>query len=132
MPKHNFLRRLMTRSVRPPKPFPFQRQLEQLEDRTVPALIAHYTFDNTSNLGQDSSASGNNLVAVGSPGSTTSGGLFGGGALSLSGTPNYLKQGATSPTGVPTGNSAYTVSVWVQPTGTNRSGMVSWGNFSGN
>src|SRR6185437_5622376 len=29
-------------------------------------------------------------------------------------------------------NSAYTVSVWVQPTGTNRSGMVSWGNFSGN
>ncbi|HXD85480.1 MAG TPA: lectin-like protein, partial [Urbifossiella sp.] len=51
MPKPNFLRRLMTRSLRPNKVAPLRR-FEQLEDRTVPTQLAYSLFDTaTDNTG---------------------------------------------------------------------------------
>jgi len=72
-------------------------------------LIGYWNFDNAGNLGADGSGTGNALVANGGAAQTASG-KFGGG-LSLNGTSGYLSR-ASAVTGLPTGNSPYTIAAW--------------------
>ena len=71
-------------------------------------LLAHWAFDDAGNVGLDS-VTGTSLTAAGNA-QQTAGGHSGGGLL-LDGSGDYLHG---SPA-VPTGNSAYTTSVWIKP-----------------
>ena len=73
--------------------------------------VALYQFNNSGNLGLDSSSQGNNLVTgTGNPAYSSAGKY--GGALYLDGSSTLTK--ASFPTGVPTGSSPYTVAAWVK------------------
>lgn len=93
---------------------------------TQAGLIGYWNFDNAADLGADGSGSGNTLVANGGAVQTASG-KFGSG-LSLNGTSSFLSK-ATAVTGLPTGNSPYTISAWFKPTATGDRGIIGWGNF---
>ena len=92
--------------------------------------VAFYAFNNSANLGQDSSGQGNNLTAVGTPVySTSSAGGGSAGSVYLNGS-SYFNS-STFPTSVPSGSSAYTISFWMDPDttgGAANEGMVGWGN----
>ena len=89
-------------------------------------LIALYTYDTASNLGLDSSGKGNNLASLNStPASAT--GVFGG-AVNFSGA-NALYSTTGTLNGLPTGNSSYTISSWINPTASSTRGIVGWGNY---
>jgi hypothetical protein len=90
------------------------------------ALIGYWNFDNAGSLGADASGNGNALVANGGATPTASG-RFGGG-LSLNGSSGFLSK-ATAVTGLPTGNSSYTISAWFKPTATGDRGIIGWGNY---
>ena len=91
-------------------------------------VAAYYQFNHASNLGLDSSGSGNTLVAASGAPSYDANGKFGG-ALYLDGG-STLNTGGAFPAGVPTGNSPYTVAAWVKPDSgfIVRGGWVGWGN----
>jgi hypothetical protein len=89
-------------------------------------LIGYWNFDNAGDLGADGSGNGNALAVNGGATQTASG-KFGGG-LSLNGTSAFLSK-ASAVTGLPTGNSAYTISAWFKPTATGARGIIGWGNF---
>src|SRR4030095_10668019 len=89
-------------------------------------LIGYWNFDNAGDLGADASGSGNALVSNGGATQAASG-KFGGG-LSLNGTSAYLSK-ASAVTGLPTGNSPYTISAWFKPTATGARGIIGWGNY---
>ena len=92
-------------------------------------VAAYYQFNDSGNLGADSSGNGNNLVtASGSPAYSSDGKY--GGALYLDGA-STLNVGGSFPVGVPTGSSPFTVSAWIKPTtqcAVQRGGWVGWGN----
>ena len=93
-------------------------------------LVGYWTFDNPANLGQDTSAQANQLNTSGTP-TYTAAGRFGGAVdLDGAGQSDALVQGATFPTGIPTGNSSYTLSVWINPdSSANNGGFTGWGNY---
>ena len=96
------------------------------QSQTV-SLVALYRFDNTSNLGLDSSSNGNNLTAnVGSPASGT--GKFGAGGVSLNGSAALTTSTGSVPSGFPTGNTNYSIAAWVKTSATGK-GIIGWGNF---
>ena len=91
--------------------------------------MALYPFNNPADLGQDSSGTGNNLVAdTGTP-AYSSQGLYGG-SLYLNGSSTMDLPGAAFPTGVPTGDSPYTVAAWVKaaPGTSLTGGWLGYGN----
>lgn len=100
------------------------------------SLVAYYTFNDSSDLGLDSSGNGNNLTVV-SPGDVTytANGLQGG-AISLDGNGYLTTASGQAPSGVPLGNSAYTISVAFQTSASQAiSGipldLLGWGSYSG-
>lgn len=90
------------------------------------ALVAYYDYNVAANLGLDTSGLGNNLVASGTP---TSGAGVNGGGLELNGTNAMLVPSGGFPTGVPTGNSSYTIATWFNADVNGAKGMVGWGNY---
>lgn len=96
---------------------------------THAGLIGYWNFDNAGNLGADASGNGNALTVNGGATQEPTG-KFGGG-LALNGSSGFLSK-ATAVTGLPTGNSSYTISAWFKPTATGDRGIVGWGNFGGN
>lgn len=99
------------------------------------ALVGLYRFENAGNIGLDSSASGNNLLAQGN---AQQGGAakFGGGLL-LDGNGDFLSvnAGATAaPTGLSISDGSYAIAAWFKPdAATNpqgqQQGIVGWGNY---
>ena len=92
------------------------------------SLIGLYTYNNASNLGLDSSGKGNNLVNSGSTAATI--GVYGGG-LNLNGGSALLAASGTL-AGLPTGDSSYTITSWINPTVSGIGGVVGWGNYFAN
>ncbi len=95
------------------------------------ALVGYWDFNNPSQLGYNQITT-EVLTAAGDAQYTASG-RFGGGLL-LDGNGDYLYHDplSSAPTGTPTGNSSYTISAWIKPIavgGSNREGIVGWGNF---
>ena len=95
-------------------------------------VVAYYQFNNSSNLGADSSGCDNNLVTASGTPLYSANGKFGG-ALYLDGS-STMNKGGAFPAGVPTGNSPYTVSAWIKPVypcaeSDFRGGWVGWGNY---
>ncbi|WP_426195670.1 LamG domain-containing protein [Massilia sp. DWR3-1-1] len=91
-------------------------------------LVALYTFDNAANLGLDKSGKGNNLVNSGSVAATA--GVYGGG-LALNGGSALLAASGTL-AGLPTGDSSYSITAWINPTTSGAGGIVGWGNYGTN
>jgi len=91
---------------------------------------AYYTFDDPNHLGADSSARDNHLVVgTGSP-TYSDAGVFGG-ALYVDGSSTLIRQ--TFPAGVPTGNTPYTIALWMRDDGSpNTGGFCGWGNNANN
>ena len=89
----------------------------------------YYTFDNSMNLGQDSSGMGNDVsVAWGAPSYAESGKF--GGAVYLDGNSFFTR--SVFPAGVPTGGNPYTIALWEKDDGSaNTGGFVGWGNNAG-
>ena len=91
-----------------------------------PGVQAYYTFNNSGNLGLDSSTNGNTLItASGSPIYTNNGKY--GGALYLNGSSTMTVSGF--PKGVPTNNSPYTIAFWFKPDAgcPTNAGFIGWG-----
>ncbi len=107
--------------------------LESLEPRQMLANtpVGYWAFDNAANVGQDSGPNNSALAAVGNAAYTASGHT--GGAITLDGSGDYLESVAF-PAGVPTGNSAYTISAWIKPAAGStlftRGGIVGWGTYN--
>lgn len=84
----------------------------------VKGLVAEYRFDAPGDIGRDSSGNQFNLSVFGSAGGVKAvmdeerGGLV---AEFDSANKSYLKSGAAYPATFPSGNSAYSVSVWFKP-----------------
>ena len=100
---------------------------------TPSGVVAYYQFNNSGNLGVDSSTQANNLVTgTGSPAYTSSGKY--GGALYLNGSSTMQLSGGAFPSGVPTGSNPYTVAAWIKAdTGCALSGgWIGYGNNSTN
>ncbi|MDD3663270.1 MAG: PEP-CTERM sorting domain-containing protein [Candidatus Pacebacteria bacterium] len=97
---------------------------------TMGNLVGYWSFDDTANVGKDSSGYSNNLVSYGDATYATD--ATRGTVLSLDGNGDYLGQGASFPTGVPTGNESYTIALWYKYNGTTTAwvkyGLVSWGD----
>src|SRR5687767_8510009 len=89
-------------------------------------LIGYWAFENSAQIGQDSSGNSFHLNAVGTAVHTASG--RNGGGLSVNGAGAYLT-GAVS--ALPIGNSPYTIAAWIRPTVAGDRGIVGWGNFGG-
>ncbi len=105
-------------------------QSGSLKLAAIPAgTRCYFTFDNFSNLGQDSSGQGNNLSANGSP-SYSETGRFGG-AVYLNGSSSFTR--SVFPVGVPTGGSPYTLALWEMDGGSaTTGGFIGWGNNAAN
>src|SRR5687768_3332737 len=88
------------------------------------SLIGYWAFENSAQIGQDSSGNSFHLNAAGAAVHTASG--RNGGGLSVNGAGAYLT-GAVS--GLPIGNSPYTIAAWIRPTVAGDRGIVGWGNF---
>lgn len=91
-------------------------------------VLGYYQFNNSNNLGVDSSGLGNNLVAVGSGVTYTNNGQTGGG-LNLTGAGNLSTTNGLVPIQFPLGNSSYTLQVSFQTTNTGALGLIGWGNY---
>jgi hypothetical protein len=89
-------------------------------------LVGWWQFNNA-NLGSDSSGNGNNLIANGDPVFDPSA-LGGVGAVFLDGQSDFT-QGASFPTGIPTGSSDYTLTAWINTTVNGSLGIIGWGDF---
>ena len=87
-------------------------------------LIGYWAFENSAQIGQDSSGNSFHLNPVGTALHTASG--RNGGGLSVNGAGAYLT-GAVS--GLPVGNSPYTIAAWIRPSVAGDRGIVGWGNF---
>lgn len=93
------------------------------------ALVEYWDFNNRNHIGYNPITTGS-LTRAGEA-QYTSGGRFGGGLL-LDGSGDYLYHDplTSAPTGIPTGNSSYTISAWIKPaSGTVRRGIVGWGAY---
>ncbi len=90
-------------------------------------LIGYWGFDNSGNVGQDTSGGGNNLTSANAAAYSATGHT--GGGLALNGTNQYLYPAGGTVAGLPIGNSNYTVSVWFKPSALGDRGFVGWGLF---
>lgn len=95
-------------------------------------IVAHYKFDNSGNLGLDSSGNTSDLAAQNTPTYVAGGHI--GGSVELDGHPggtDYFKYTAAAfPTGVPTGNSPFSVSAWLKRPNVYWNAILAWGNTS--
>ena len=93
------------------------------------ALVGHWEFDNSADVGQATVS--NDLEAVGNAAYTAAGKV--GGALILDGSGDYLRvDGSHSlASGLPTGNGAFTLAAFIQPTAA-QDGIIGWGNYGSN
>lgn len=92
------------------------------------SLVAEWTFDNSTNVGK--ATVGSDLISVGNAAYTASG--KSNGVLLLDGNGDYLHLDASNsvPTGIPTGNSSFTITAWINTTNTmSGNGIVGWGNY---
>ena len=92
--------------------------------------VGKWNFDNPADLG--AASYGDDLSVYGNA-RYVSNGKFGG-ALYLDGDGDYLGNGdGAVPSGIPVGNSAYTIAVWIKAVGVNQTeytnGVVGWGNY---
>jgi hypothetical protein len=95
-------------------------------------LVAHWPFNDSASLGWNTVTRKVDLAATGGV-EFRQQGRFGGGVF-LNGRDGSLKgssNGAISSSDLPSGNSPYTMSVWMKPTTFNRGGLVGWGSFDG-
>lgn len=104
----------------------------------VPKPVLHYAFEDASNLGRDSSATGCDLVTGGSGTLSQGDSILPGKALKFdANTLSYLQSGETFPSVIPQGDNPFTVSFWLQTTSldTYNEGQsptfVSWGDPEG-
>ena len=97
-----------------------------IPEQSHAGLVGHWEFDNSGDVGQATVSS--SLEAVGDAAYSASGKV--GGALALDGAGDYLRVDAshTLPSGLPTGDSSYTVAAFIQTTQTGRQSIVTWGN----
>jgi hypothetical protein len=108
-------------------------KLEALEPRNLLAItpIGYWSFDNAANVGEDHPLTGrNNHLTVNGNAAYTASSHIGAGALALDGVGDWLSRSAVA--GLPSGNSPYTISAWVQPVGltvTAARGVVGWGGY---
>ncbi|MBT3199105.1 MAG: LamG domain-containing protein [Phycisphaerales bacterium] len=93
---------------------------------TEAAMVGHWQFDNSGNVGQATVSS--NLQTVGNASYSASGKV--GGALSLDGNGDYLRVDGsdTLATGMPTGDGSYTIAAFIQTT-TAGKGIIGWGSY---
>jgi len=91
------------------------------------ALVGYWNFDNPASVGQAQVS--DNLETVGNAAYSASG-RYGGG-LQLDGVGDYLRKDAalSLATGLPTGDSSFTVMAWIRTTAVARNGIIGWGNF---
>jgi hypothetical protein len=80
------------------------------------SLLGYYTFDNSANLGQDSSGNGNDLTVSSSGATYDASAKIGSGALSLDGSAGVLTGNASKL--CPAITTGYSLSFWVQTTDT--------------
>lgn len=94
-----------------------------------PGVQAYYTFNNSGNLGLDSSGNSNTLITASGVPIYTNNGKFGG-ALYLNGSSTLTVSGF--PKGVPTNNSPYTIACWFKPDAgcPTNAGLIGWGSSS--
>ncbi|HPS09587.1 MAG TPA: autotransporter-associated beta strand repeat-containing protein [Kiritimatiellia bacterium] len=100
----------------------------QLGKAAVGRTVAWYRFESLGTLGQDSGTLGNNLTAAGAPSWTDD--PERGGVLSLNGSSYLTGSGPdTGLSGLPAGNSPFTVAFWLKPdSGVDSSaGLFKWG-----
>jgi hypothetical protein len=90
--------------------------------------VGYWQFNNSANLGLDSSGLGNNLTTASGTPTYSSAGMFGG-SLYLDGNSTMTTLSGAFPLGVPTNASPYTIAVWEKiDTGCpNNGGFVGWG-----
>ena len=95
---------------------------------SLPEPQAWYRFDDSSNLGKDSSGNGYDLGSVNSP-SYNASGLNNGAAEFDVADQDMLRYASGLPATFPTGNSSYTVAAWCNPDLDNTTGLVVyWGS----
>ena len=94
-----------------------------------PGVQAYYTFNNSGNLGLDSSTNGNTLITASGAPIYNNNGKYGG-ALYLNGSSTMTVSGF--PKGVPTNNRPYTIAFWFKPDAgcPNNAGFIGWGSQS--
>ncbi|MDZ7617665.1 MAG: LamG domain-containing protein, partial [Patescibacteria group bacterium] len=92
------------------------------------ALVGYWNFDQGGSLGS-CSVTGATLSVAGD--AQYAAGGYVGGALRLDGSGDYLwHDPATSvPSGIPTGNSSYTLAAFVRTSSAANQGIIGWGNF---
>ncbi|HEV7923937.1 MAG TPA: LamG-like jellyroll fold domain-containing protein, partial [Verrucomicrobiae bacterium] len=90
--------------------------------------VGYWQFDNSADLGIDSSGLGNNLATASGTPTYSSAGKFGG-ALYLDGNSTMTTLSGAFPLDVPTGANPYTIAVWEKiDTGCpNNGGFIGWG-----
>jgi alpha-tubulin suppressor-like RCC1 family protein/uncharacterized protein YjdB len=89
-------------------------------------LVARWSFDSANTLGTNAAGTGN-LTETGGPTWSSAGKV--GGAVSLNGSGAHLYLASGSITGLPVGNSSYSVSAWIKPSEFGARGIVGWGNY---
>ena len=92
------------------------------------ALVGHWEFDNSGDVGQATVST--SLETVGDAAYSAAGKV--GGALSLDGSGDYLRVDAshTLASGLPTGDTSFTIAAFVQTSADARNTITFWGNFS--
>lgn len=97
----------------------------------VPAPKVRYTFDDADNLGADSGTLGKTLSLTAADAVVYDDGGVNGGCATFAGK-GYLT--AEEATGLPSGNSAFTIALWVKTDASTRANnsLTSWGNPAGN
>ncbi len=96
----------------------------------LPAPKVRYTFDDAANLGADAGTLGKTLAAEKEGAAIYNEGGISGGCASFNGTGCLL---AATATGLPSGNAAFTISLWMKTTSTRANlSFTSWGNNTGN
>ena len=94
-------------------------------------LVGYWPFNDSSSIGWNAATGKTDLSIVGGV-EFRQQGKFGGG-VSLNGRSSFLKGALSgdmiSSTDLPTGNSPYSISLWMKPTTFNRGGLVGWGGF---
>jgi hypothetical protein len=93
--------------------------------------VAYYAFNTSAGLLADTSGSGNTLQVSGGTVAYTQTNLPIGftGAASFSNNGYLTTSSGSFPVNVPTGNSSYTISAWIDINNANKNGIVGWGTW---
>ena len=95
------------------------------------SIVANWTFSNGDNLGADSSGNGYNLIESGDGGISFDSSALGGQGAALFDGSSLFNLGGAFPALLPTGNSSYTITAWINPgaIGAGSYGIIGWGNY---